>query len=457
MEPNEKGMTVEELKTLITDTLKSSGPVVAQQVFDEFKKDSNKAEMKKIFPHFGEEGDFTDGELKNKSGSVLDFSMLRKARSANQTDQEYAKSLSSIGGPFKKLSPAMDMWGRLLKCTGNRTALLRFPYDELKNLIIAEQKAYGVKADDVGENEQNFGSYLVPVEYPAMMIEASVKQSPLLDKVWRWPMNASIVHIPKLFQADGSYFGGVRFQNAGGVSDSGGKITNKGEGVLIKHTRPNIERIKLEAKKIVAGLVLTDEIIQDSVINIVNYVTGLLVRAWQYKLEYYVIQGDGVDEPLGIVNDPAVIAAAIPRIKSGELNYKDLVRLDGDLDEIFSEDAFWLLRKKTLADLRLKTDAFGQPIVKETWGERMGIPLLTPSILASPYHVTKNVRPLGDEGDVIIGNMGMYILGIRSDMRIDISDAPRFEYDETNVRFVARLDGKPGTDFAFKMLAGKQS
>ena len=269
-----------------------------------------------------------------------------KAASRGQTDAEYALSLTSIGGPFKKLSPAMEMWGRMLKCTGNRTALLRFPYKELEDIILKEAKAYGIKTGEIAENATDFGSYLVPVEYPAMMIEASVKQSPVLDKVWRWPMNSSIVHIPKLFQADGSYFGGVRFQAAGGVSDSGGVITNSGEGVLIKHTRPNIERIKLEAKKIVAGMILTDEIIADSVINIVNYVTGLMVRAWQYKLEYYVIQGNGSDEPLGIENDATVRANAVPRLKRGELNYKDLVKLDGELDEIFSEDAFWLLRKR---------------------------------------------------------------------------------------------------------------
>ena len=43
-----------------------------------------------------------------------------KAASRGQTDAEYALSLTSIGGPFKKLSPAMEMWGRMLKCTGNR-------------------------------------------------------------------------------------------------------------------------------------------------------------------------------------------------------------------------------------------------------------------------------------------------------------------------------------------------
>ena len=454
----EKVMTEAELKAFVAGEIKASGPEAAKAVFEEFKKESNKAEMKKIFPHFGEEGDFTGGELKTRSGSVLDLSTLRKG-SRDQSDKEYAAGLVSIGGPFKRLSPAMEKWGQLLKCTGNRNALMRFPYQELENAIRAEAKAYGIKLDAMAEDDLTNGSYLVPVEYPAMIIEAAVKPSPVLDKVWRFPMNASIVSLPKLTQSDGSYFGGVKFQYAGGISDAGGVITNKGEGVKIKPKKAGIERIKLEAQKVVAGIILTDELLQDSVINIMNYMTGLLVRAWQYQLEFLVIQGGGniAGQPLGIVNDPGVIATALPRAASGELNYKDLVALDGDLDEIFSEDAFWLLRKKTLADLRLKTDVFGQPIVKETWGERMGTPLLTPSILASPYHVTKNCRPLGDEGDVIIGNMGMYILGIRSDMRIDISDAPRFEYDETNVRFVARLDGKPAADFAFKMLSGKQS
>jgi HK97 family phage major capsid protein len=459
MGTEEKVMTQEDLVALIGKTIKESGPAVAQQVFAEMKSEANKGEMKKIFPHFGEEGDFSGGDLKSKSGSVLDFSCFRKAGSHSQTDKEYAESLVRIGGPFKKLSPAMEAWGRLLKCTGNRNALMRFPYAELEETIKSEAKAYGIKLDAMAETDLTNGSYLVPVEYPSMIIEAAVKPSPVLDKVWRFPMNASIVSLPKLTQSDGSYFGGVKFQEAGGISDAGGVITNSGEGVKIKPKKAGIERIKLEAQKVVAGIILTDELIQDSVINIVNYMTGLLVRAWKYRLEFYVIQGLGnaYGQPVGIVNDPGVIATAIPRIKAGELNYKDLVKLDGDLDEIFSEDAFWLMRKKTIADLRLKTDLLGQPIVKETWGERNGTPLLTPSILASPYHVTKNCRPLGDEGDVIIGNMGMYILGIRSDMRIDISDAPRFEYDETNVRFVARLDGKPAADFAFKMLAGKQS
>jgi HK97 family phage major capsid protein len=458
MPTENKDMTLDDLKSLITAEVATSGKATAQALIDEFKKEGLKAEMKKIYPDFGEEGDFTGGTIKSKTGSVLDVSVFRK-NYAHQSDNEFANSLVSIGGPYKKLSPTMQMWGELLKCTGNRTALIRFPYNDLKDLIQKDYKAYGYKAttDAMAENELTSGSYLVPIEFPSMVIEASIKQSPILTNIWRMPMNGSLVSLPKLTQADGSYFGGVTFQEAGGVTYNNGVVANTGEGVQITPKQASIERLMLLAKKVVAGVILTDEIIQDSVINIINYMTGLLVRAWQYRLEYYVIQGNGTSQPLGITKDADIIASAIPRLAAGALNYKDLIKVDGELDEIFSGSEFWLMRKKTLSDLRLKVDDVKQPIVRETWGERMGMPTLTPTILGHPYHVTKNVPALGSTGDVIIGNLGMYILGIRSDMRIDISDAPRFEYDETNVRFVARLDGKPGTSFAFKMLKGATS
>lgn len=454
-------MTLDQVKEILTKEFKEATDKSIKEQFDQFKAEGLKAEMKKIYPQFGEEGDFTDGRLKSRSGSVLDPSVFRKAGIYQQSDAEFASSLTSIGGPYKKLSPSMEKWGQLLKCAGNSVALKRFPYDELEQMIAAEYKAFGLKADDIsghiaGSNT-GYGNYLVPIEFPAMIIEAAVRNSPILQQVWRLPMNGPMVQVPRLTQADGSYFGGVVFNELGGMSYNNGVIANPSEGQKIDPTKAAIERVMLLAKKITAGVILTDEIIQDSVINIVNYITGLLVRAWQYRLEYYIIQGNGTTQPLGIIKDADVIASAVPRKTAGNVNYEDMNALDGDLDEIFSGTEMWLTRKKTLAHLRAKKDTVGQPIVRESWTERMGAALQQPSILGYPYHVTKNVPALGSTGDVIIGNMGMYLLGIRSDMRIDISDAPRFEYDESNVRFVARLDGRPGTPFAFKMLKGATS
>jgi HK97 family phage major capsid protein len=454
-------MTIDQLKTLINESIVKEGKAQTVALIDEFKKEGLKTEMKKIFPKFDEEGNFNGGQVATKTKSVLDLSCLRK--NYQQNDREYAESLLSIGGPFKKLSPAMEAWGGLLKCTKNHNALLRYDYPKLEALCKEQMKLYGIKDDSIGNtmSEENLtnGSYLVPIEFPSIVIEAAVRESPVLKNIWRLPMNGPLVSLPRLTQSDGSYFGGVTFQYPGGVQYSGGVVSNTGEGVLISPTQAAIGRIMLQAQKVVAGVVLTDEIIQDSIINIVNYMTGLLVKAWQYQLEYLVINGGGLasGQPLGILQDTAVQAAAVPRITANQVGYQDLLNLEGAMDEIFAGKEFWLLRRKTLNSLRGQVDTVKQPLVKETWGERMGIPTMTPTILTHPYWVTHNMPALGSAGDMLIGDFGMYILGVRSDMRIDISDAPRFEYDETNVRFVTRLDGKPGTDFAFKMLSANLS
>ena len=106
-------------------------------------------------------------------------------------------------------------------------ALLRFPYKELEDMVLKESKAYGIKTGEIAENATDFGSYLVPVEYPGddhrgvgQAVAPPGQGMALSDE------RSNCVTCPKLIQTDGSYFGGVRFQSAGGVNDAGGVITN---------------------------------------------------------------------------------------------------------------------------------------------------------------------------------------------------------------------------------------
>jgi HK97 family phage major capsid protein len=151
-----------------------------------------------------------------------------------------------------------------------------------------------------------------------------------------------------------------------------------------------------------------------------------------------------------------VIANAVARKTPGQLSYQDVNNLDGELNEIFS-NPYLISRKKTIANLRGQVDDAKRPIWFESWGSFNGQAIMTPNIMGIPYHCTRNAPALGYRGDLTIGDLGMYMLGMRQDMRIDISDAPGFKNNETYVRFIARLDGMPGTSFAFKTLNGKLS
>jgi HK97 family phage major capsid protein len=109
-------------------------------------------------------------------------------------------------------------------------------------------------------------------------------------------------------------------------------------------------------------------------------------------------------------------------------------------------------RKATLGTLRKLKDTNNQPIFHADYATFMGQPTTPPSLLGYPVVTTRNVPAMGSQGDVVLGDFGMYILAMRQDMRIDTSIHLKFDYDETAVRFVARLDGKPGVSIAFAVL-----
>jgi HK97 family phage major capsid protein len=59
---------------------------------------------------------------------------------------------------------------------------------------------------------------------------------------------------------------------------------------------------------------------------------------------------------------------------------------------------------------------------------------------------------MGAQGDIVLSDLGMYMIGMRQDLRVDTSIHSRFEYDETGIRFVARLDGQCAVAVAHAIL-----
>lgn len=256
-------------------------------------------------------------------------------------------------------------------------------------------------------------------------------------------MGTNIMRIPRLVQAAGSYFGGISF-------------TSPGEGDLKTDSKPTFERLSFEAKKRIGLIYMTDELISDSIINIVNYVTGLYVRGFMYDMENLVMSNTAAQGALGvpclgIINDPAVVANGIARTTSGAIKYADLCNLDGQLDENF-RDLVWMTRKKTMAALRNERDDQNRPIVQVDYDGFMGQKTVTPSMLGYPVYMSRNLPALGAQGDIVLGDLGMYMLAMRQDLTIDTSPHVRFVYDEQTIRFVARYDGMPVVPIAFTEL-----
>jgi HK97 family phage major capsid protein len=369
-----------------------------------------------------------DGNLLDRDGkSVIDTSYFHKSckdeRGGMVDGSTMGKMLSASGGPFIKLSPVMIKFAE--HCKQRFSAM--FDVKEWNKEMVDWNKKdtmSGLTTTDAGA--------IVPIEFLATIIEFATAQSAIIPKVWRIPMGSSTLRIPQLAQSAGSYFGGIVLYHPD-------ELTSK------TITEPSLTYKTFTAQKLIGLCPLSDELIADSAINIINYLTGVFTRGFMYKIESEIISGTGLNNQMtGILSDSAINLVA--RTTNLQVKYEDILNLESALDESFT-NLTWISRRATLNYLRKQKDTVGQPVYRDAYPMAQ-----TPSIHDYPVVKTRNVPVLGLKGDIILGDLGFYIWTVRQDMTIDLSRERYFEYDATALRFVMRMDGKPGVSIAFAVL-----
>jgi len=427
-EDKKKELTMDDLKAIITESVKGATAAEIATLKAEIEQKTKDL----LFPS----GDGRYVETHDKS--IIDTAFFTKEyrkgeRGESLNGKELAEHFRHGSGPWVKLSPAMEKFAIMLACGGDPMKIISKGLD-LKGyndfIKEAEQKdtATGMTTTDAGA--------LVPIEFLATVIEFATAQSSVIPKVWRIPMNSMTMRIPKLVQAAGSYFGGVT-------------LYHPEEAELKTESKPSMTYLTFEAQKMIGIIPLSDELTMDSAINIINYVTGLFTRAFQYKIEGEIINGSGTaGQMLGIIQDPGINLVA--RQTVGTVKYDDLINLESSLDENFNNLTF-LSRRATVNTFRKQKDTAGQPIYHDGFMP-MFSGAIQPQLLGYPLIKTRNIPAMGVQGDIVLGDLGYYLWALRQDMTIDTSKDARFFYDQTVVRFVMRMDGQPGVSEAFSIL-----
>ncbi len=366
-------MTMDDLKGIVGAAVKDA---TAAEIA-ELKQQIETVNRKAIFP--ATDGEFGDGEAETIGKSIIDTNFFTKSFSgggfanAKQDGTIMGRQLVNLGGPFKKLSPEMETFAKMLKTRFNANDMATQGIDvrNYNDTVKAQLKA----ATGLSEGVAGDGGNLVPVEYLATIIEFATAQSPILSKVWRLPMSSMTMKIPKLTQAAGSYFGGI-------------SLHWKDEAAAYAATKPAFEQLSFTAEKLTGLVYLTDELIADSMINIINYITGLFVKAFQYEMERVIVNGSGSNQPLGIINDPNI--NLVTRTTASTIKFEDIVNLDTAIDENFS-NLTWLTRKTALGVLRKLKDTSGNFVFHTDYATFMGQKTVPQTVLGYPLYLTRNM------------------------------------------------------------------
>lgn len=291
------------------------------------------------------------------------------------------------------------------------------------------------------EQLRNFGStvpsdggFLIPETLRSELLSVALENAVVRPRARVVPMDTLRVPFPAI-------------DSTSNVSSVHGGIVGywTEEGAAMTESQARFSRVVLDAKKLTAFTKVPSELLADSLISLSALIDQLFPEALAWFEDVAFLTGDGVGEPLGVLNGSAAIS--VSRTASGnDIEFTDVVNMYARMLPSSLSRAVWLASPSTfpsLAQLALTrgTDGIASPAMWMTGGQAIGSPPM--SLLGRPVIFTEKVPASGSAGDLSFVDFGFYLLGDRQVMQAKQSEERYFETDEVAFRVIERVDGRP--------------
>ena len=280
------------------------------------------------------------------------------------------------------------------------------------------------------------GGFLVPeqtlMDIQAYAIEDAVVRpnNPFLIK-----MERDILNIPRVNDTThaSSLFGGVI---AYWTEEAGAKTESE----------PVWGNCKLQAHELAGYTRASNSLIADSAVALGQVITRMFGEAWVWFEDNAFLNGNGVGQPLGILNAGCLIG--VTRQDTNNVTWGDFPRLYARATARARKNGVWVMNQDVIPDIATMVGenttaaaSAGSVVwVSSDGGAKDPLPK---TILGRPIIYTEKMGSLGCVNDVGFFDFSQYIIGDRQKMVIDTSAHVGFTSNTTYWRFCLRVDGQP--------------
>lgn len=294
-------------------------------------------------------------------------------------------------------------------------------------------------ADGQSEGIDSDGGYLVPTVHQNTLMMNLLETSTMYPKTMKIPMGTNSVDIPTVIDASHatSVFGGVIVYRP----DEGGTITS---------SKIKFGKVNLKLSKLAALCFVTTELLEDSPESIEPLLNTAFGSAIGFQIDEDLMNGTGAGHALGVLNAPSLISVAKEGSQTNlTIETANILNMWSRLMPRSQGNAEWWANIDTfvqLATLNLEVGTSGGSaagLLQMSTNGVTGAPLMT--LLGRPIHFTEHSQKLGDKGDIVLADMGQYLVGEKNggSIRAASSIHLKFDTDQTAFRFIVRMDGQP--------------
>jgi len=284
--------------------------------------------------------------------------------------------------------------------------------------------------------EPSAGGFLVPETMRSEILQIALESSIVRPRATVITMTTPTQIMPYVDSTTnvGSVFGGMIFY-----------WTAEGGDLQAKEAK--FGRVKLEANKLTGLAAVPNELWADA-----PALSSFLMQAIPRGLSFYedtaFISGTGAGEPLGVLNSPALIAVTKETDQPADtIVVENVLTMYSRMLPSSLGSAVWVANQSTFKELMTLSISVGVGGAPVSLVDIRSAPLA--SMLGRPLIITEKVPTLGDQGDLNFIDFSYYLIGDRQTVSLETSEHIYFVSDETALRAIERVDGRPWVQSEF--------
>jgi HK97 family phage major capsid protein len=286
-----------------------------------------------------------------------------------------------------------------------------------------------IQASSMTEGVPGDGGFLVPTEQTAKIHAVSLENELVMPRCFVQPMKSNELKIPAMSIGDHgqNLYGGF----TASYTSEAGEISEK---------NPKTRQIDLKAKKLTGLLRFSNELAAD-IPGGERQIVDICGRGLSWYRDKAFLKGSGSGQPLGILNADCTVTVDKETSQAADtILYPNLTKMMSRMYAGSFKNSIWVAHQSTIPQLLELTVAVGTggafiPVLSESKGQFR--------ILTRPVIFTEKTETLGSKGDIMLADFSQYVVGLRQDMRFDLSQHVHFVTDELMARLIERHDGCP--------------
>ena len=285
-------------------------------------------------------------------------------------------------------------------------------------------------ASGLNETTPSDGGFLVQQDFVTELLKRTYETGILASKVKKIPISTNanglkINAVDEESRANGSRWGGVQ-------------TYWEGEADELTASKPKFRQMELSLKKLTGLCYATDELLQDAA-ALEAVIRQAFAEEFGFKIDDAILTGSGEGEPLGILNGGSLVTVAKEANQTDIITVENLIKMWNRLWSRSRANAVWYINQEL--EPYLYTLKIGDKPVYIPAGGLSEKPYGT--LFGRPVVPLEQCSAAGEVGDIILADVGQYLLIDKGGVKAASSIHVRFLYDESVFRFIYRVDGKP--------------